>query len=70
MLTLPPQVHTALDRLAAAGWEAYVVGGAVRDALRRCRLGTGTSRRMPSPSRSSASLPASGSSRRGSSTVP
>ena len=34
MLTLPPQVHTALDRLAAAGWEAYVVGGAVRDALR------------------------------------
>ena len=34
MLTLPPQVHTALDRLTAAGWEAYVVGGAVRDALR------------------------------------
>ena len=34
MLTLPSQVHTALDRLTAAGWEAYVVGGAVRDALR------------------------------------
>ena len=39
MLTLPPQVHTALDRLAAAGWEAYVVGGAVRDALRGCEAG-------------------------------
>ena len=39
MLTLPPQVHTALDRLAAAGWEAYVVGGAVRDALRGCPAG-------------------------------
>ena len=39
MLTLPPQVHTALDRLAAAGWEAYVVGGAVRDALRGCAAG-------------------------------
>ena len=36
MLTLPSQVHTALDRLTAAGWEAYVVGGAVRDALRGC----------------------------------
>ena len=44
MLTLPSQVHTALDRLTAAGWEAYVVGGA--------------------------SLPASGSSRRGSGTAP
>lgn len=39
MLTLPSQVHTALDRLAAAGWEAYVVGGAVRDALRGCAAG-------------------------------
>ena len=39
MLTLPQQVHTALDRLAAAGWEAYVVGGAVRDALRGCAAG-------------------------------
>ena len=36
MLTLPSQVHTTLDRLTAAGWEAYVVGGAVRDALRGC----------------------------------
>lgn len=34
MLALPSQVHTALDSLEAAGWEAYVVGGAVRDALR------------------------------------
>ena len=39
MLTLPSQVHTALDRLTAAGWEAYVVGGAVRDALRGCAAG-------------------------------
>lgn len=38
MLTLPSQVHTALDRLTAAGWEAYVVGGAVRDALRGLSL--------------------------------
>lgn len=70
MLTLPSQVHTALDRLTAAGWEAYVVGGAVRDALRGCAAGIGTSRPMPSPRRSSASLPASGSSRRGSGTAP
>ena len=70
MLTLPPQVHTALDRLTAAGWEAYVVGGAVRDALRGSPRGTGTSRPTPGLRRSSASLPASGSSRRGSSTVP
>ena len=34
MMTLPAQVHMALDRLKAAGWEAFVVGGAVRDALR------------------------------------
>ena len=34
MMTLPEQVHMALDRLEAAGWEAFVVGGAVRDALR------------------------------------
>ena len=39
MLTLPSQVHTALDRFTAAGWEAYVVGGAVRDALRGCAAG-------------------------------
>ena len=28
---LPPQVNTALSRLAAAGFHAYVVGGAIRD---------------------------------------
>lgn len=39
MMTLPEQVHTALDRLEAAGWEAFVVGGAVRDALRGCAAG-------------------------------
>ena len=39
MMTLPSQVHTALDRLKAAGWEAFVVGGAVRDALRGCAAG-------------------------------
>ena len=33
MLQLPPQVHTALERLNAAGFEAYLVGGCVRDAL-------------------------------------
>ena len=38
MLTLPSQVHTALDRLAAAGWEAYVVGGAVRDEIGRAHV--------------------------------
>ena len=39
MMTLPAQVHMALDRLEAAGWEAFVVGGAVRDALRGCAAG-------------------------------
>ena len=39
MMTLPEQVHMALDRLEAAGWEAFVVGGAVRDALRGCAAG-------------------------------
>ena len=39
MMTLPEQVHTALDRLEAAGWEAFIVGGAVRDALRGCAAG-------------------------------
>ena len=33
MLQLPAQVHTALIRLSAAGFEAYVVGGCVRDLL-------------------------------------
>ena len=36
MLTLPSQVHTALDRLTAAGWEADVVGRAVGAALQAC----------------------------------
>ena len=33
MLQFPPQVHSALNRLTAAGYEAYAVGGCVRDAL-------------------------------------
>lgn len=31
MMTLPTQVHTGLTMLEAAGYEAYLVGGAVRD---------------------------------------
>ncbi len=38
MIDLPPQVNTALQRLGAAGYEACLVGGAVRDWVRR---GTG-----------------------------
>ena len=34
MYPLPPQVNTALTLLNAAGFEAFVVGGAVRDLLR------------------------------------
>lgn len=34
MTALPPQVNTALTLLNAAGFEAFVVGGAVRDLLR------------------------------------
>ena len=34
MYPLPPQVHTALTLLNEAGFEAFVVGGAVRDLLR------------------------------------
>ena len=34
MMYLPPQVNTALELLVAAGYEAYVVGGAVRDYVR------------------------------------
>lgn len=34
MYPLPPQVNTALTRLNEAGFEAFVVGGAVRDLLR------------------------------------
>ena len=33
MLQLPPQVDTALRRLNEAGYEAYIVGGCVRDGL-------------------------------------
>ncbi|MCF2661233.1 HD domain-containing protein [Pseudoflavonifractor phocaeensis] len=36
---VPPQVNTALDLLAAAGYEAYLVGGAVRDYVRENRQG-------------------------------
>lgn len=32
-MDLPPEVFTALSRLESAGYEAYVVGGCVRDAL-------------------------------------
>ena len=34
MMYLPPQVNTALELLTAAGFEAYLVGGAVRDYVR------------------------------------
>ena len=37
--TLPPQVNTALGRLAAAGFHAYVVGGAIRDWVRGSAAG-------------------------------
>ena len=33
MIPLPPQVQSALRRLEDAGYEAYLVGGCVRDAL-------------------------------------
>ncbi len=33
-MTIPDQVKTALERLNAAGYETYVVGGAVRDLVR------------------------------------
>ena len=36
MLHLPQQVHTTLSLLTAAGFEAYLVGGCVRDALLGC----------------------------------
>lgn len=32
-ITLPMPVRTALDKLTAAGYEAYIVGGCVRDSL-------------------------------------
>lgn len=34
MMNLPPQVDLALKKLAASGYEAYLVGGAVRDFVR------------------------------------
>jgi len=34
MMNLPPQVNTAFDLLEAAGYEAFLVGGAVRDYVR------------------------------------
>ena len=37
MMMLPQEVAAALSRLTAAGYEAYVVGGAVRDAVRGLR---------------------------------
>ena len=33
MMQLPPQVQSALSRLNAAGYEAYAVGGCIRDLL-------------------------------------
>ena len=34
MMKLAPQVNTALELLEAAGYEAYLGGGAVRDFVR------------------------------------
>lgn len=34
MMYLPPQVNTALEHLESAGYEAFLVGGAVRDYVR------------------------------------
>ena len=34
MMNLPPQVNTAFEMLEAAGYEAFLVGGAVRDYVR------------------------------------
>lgn len=39
MMYVPPQVNTALELLSAAGYEAYLVGGAVRDYVRENRQG-------------------------------
>jgi len=35
--SLPANVHTALDTLTAQGYEAYIVGGSVRDLMRGVR---------------------------------
>ena len=40
MMNLPEQVRRALARLEAAGYEAFVVGGAVRDHVRGADTGT------------------------------
>lgn len=40
MMDLPQQVHQALELLGAAGYEAYLVGGAVRDYVRGKGQGT------------------------------
>ena len=37
---LPPQVNTALEMLMASGYEAFLVGGAVRDYVRENRPGS------------------------------
>ena len=39
MMYVSPQVNTALELLSAAGYEAYLVGGAVRDYVRENRQG-------------------------------
>ena len=40
MMYLPPQVNMALSMLNSAGYEAYLVGGAVRDHVREGRRGS------------------------------
>ena len=40
MIQLSPQVHTVLQRLESAGFEAFLVGGFVRDAIRGVPLNT------------------------------
>ena len=39
-MNLPPQVNTALELLMASGYEAFLVGGAVRDYVRENRQGS------------------------------
>lgn len=39
MMYLPPQVNTALEMQMASGYEAFLVGGAVRDYIRENRKG-------------------------------
>ena len=40
MMNLPPQVNTALELLMASGYEAFLVGGSVRDYVRENRQGS------------------------------